>query len=567
MALALSIDKELLSEQFASDSPVARAAAVTTLASHGTSAAAYRGLAVQAAAALNDSSAAVRAASCWSLGKMGDAGLPFSEKVFQRLEDGSIEVCVEAALALGRIGHGKQLRGRVCEAMVRLLKTPNSAQLRAAAARSLAALDAEVARHTDAIIPLLADRNLDTRAAGLFALSACGIHASQAAEQVSKRTAEPMLRKKAFQLLGQMGETGAKYAGEIVKHLYDEDVEVRQAVIETLAMLKQHLVDQPSIPTYAAELLRHRVGKFRAAGAACLGMLGVEFSADFVDEIASLLKDDSGCEACEAIHNLVSQGLVSQPPVWMMKPNCAAAFALGKFGSKGAAYSWALAKRSASKSWEMRLACCQALGEMGEEGFQRVGDVADCLADNEPLVQVAAIQAIEKMRMASGFRESCIARLRACLLHSEDSVRQAAVAAFGNIGDASIAAELTPLLEDACIDVQVATLVALSELGAESSYASKVSEFFAVPSAGLRIAAATSAGMLGSQGAQHVVELCSLLSDPLPAVRCAACRALAKLATSGASGPGVMQHLQHATQDDVQSVASAAEEALKAIAA
>merc|ERR1719264_677078 len=55
-------------------------------------------------------------------------------------------------------------------------------------------------------------------------------------------------------------------------------------------------------------------------------------------------------------------------PAKLRKPNCAAALALPKIGEKGAQCAFLVAKLTADRDPELRMASLQSLGEMGAKG-------------------------------------------------------------------------------------------------------------------------------------------------------------------------------------------------------
>jgi len=221
----------------------AAAAAALEVLAPGRATAARTAAGLAAAERLAASDEEVRYGALLELIGLGRAARPHGRRVAQLLREerqslGVRMLACEALVALGE--------DAASEASLALEAQLGSEEptLRRVAVLSLGHLQG--AHHAvAAVVPLLRDANLQVRDAALVAL--CLMLGSGAAPtgEMAKATAsrlrEPLLRESAAVVLGLLGPEGGCWAGELLPYLSDSDLRVREAVVEALVNLREHL--------------------------------------------------------------------------------------------------------------------------------------------------------------------------------------------------------------------------------------------------------------------------------------------------------------------------------------
>ena len=110
-----------------------------------------------------------------------------------------------------------------------------------------------------------------------------------------------------------------------------------------------------------------------------------------------------------------------------------------------------------SRSWDVRWAAAEALGEMGD--LRAVAPLLAALQDEDWRVRWAAAEALGRIG------EPAVEPLLAALQDEDEDVRRAAVEALGKIGDPGAVASLSAALQDKDWRVRQAAAEALGEMG------------------------------------------------------------------------------------------------------
>jgi len=422
------------------------------------------------------------------------------------------------------------------------------------------------------------------------------------------------VRAYAFPALVRTGQAAEQYVAEIIPFLEDGDHATRQAAVETLGALASH-VDQDSV-SRIAELLGHHNPAFRAAGAAALGSLGEQLAGEFAQAVKELLYDDEQWEVLEGPPALQvdmygrpgsTQQLRGQ---LLTKPCCAAVVALGKLGSKGQGYVVELTKQFVwSSDPDFKIACMEALADMGETGAEYSSYIARCVKErgNPPHVRAAALLVLGDIVrrtnpsqshsewMAQERVNASLAVIAEALTDPDPDLQVYAVYAMGSAGPqaADYIPQLARIVEDRGSHLLATAVKALGDIGKSAAgHAKKVSDLLgdermpvrhnaaealgamgAVhfadlisghirdPSCDVRAAAAVSLGRMGQM--PNAVSIARLLFDPLSIVRRAACVGLGSLLKQAQGGlpRGLAEQLKAALDDDSACVREAALEA------
>lgn len=298
----------------------------------------------------------------------------------------------------------------------------------------------------------------------------------------------------------------------------------------------------------------------------------------------------------------------------LTKPCCAAVTALGKLGTAGQEFITAVAKQFVwSSDPDFKIACMEALADMGEKGAEYSNYVARCVKERgaPPQVRAAALMVLGEIIGRTSLNQTSnnewivnerintsLARIAEALTDQDPDVQVYAVHALGAAGSHAkdYIGQLAGMLEDRSSHLVATAVKALGDIGREArQHAPAVAalledvrmpvrhnaaealgamgaEDFAVelvgrlrdPSCDVRGAAAMALGRLGQS--QHALAIGRLLIDPLSTVRRGACVGLGRLAQAGQRLPrGIAMQLEGSLDDDVAAVREAAREAWKQV--
>jgi len=253
-----------------------------------------------------------------------------------------------------------------------------------------------------------------------------------------------------------------------------------------------------------------------------LGALGEEKAAAYADQISRLLADTA----------TVGTNIEALP--CMCKPNCAAAAALGRLGKAGKDLAGSVAKISIFLDIDLRCACMEALGNMGE----KIEVLLENLGDFDKRVRVCCLDAfvvISKNGVTIG--KTSITRMSQCLADPEPAVREhaaLALSAISGVPIADFAGAINVVLDDISSEVVVAALKLIASLGKQAAlFAVSVSSKLEHPSENVRAAACTALGEMQENGAQYAEQVARKFLDPSCKVRRAASAALGDFGVQG----------------------------------
>jgi HEAT repeat protein len=376
--------------------------------------------------ALQDEDSEVRAAACWTLGKIGDPqAIPH---LAQALQDEAWWVRKAACEALEAIGDPQAI-----PPLLQALQDEDWG-VRAAACKALGKIgDPQAIPH---LAQALQNEAWGVRAAACEALGKIGDpqaipHLAQALQNEAW-----WVRKAACWTLGKIGDPQA--ISLLLQALQDEAWEVRKAACEALGAIG----DPQAIPPLL-QALKDEDRWVRKAACEALGKIG---DPQAISLLLQALQDEAWevrKAACEALGMIGDPQAISlllqalQDEAWEVRK--AACLALGKIGDPQAIPPLLQALQDEDR-W-VRAAACEALGKIGDP--QAIPPLLQALQDEDWWVRAAACEALGKI----GDPQAIPPLLQA--LQDEDRwVRAAACEALGKIGDPQAIPPLLQALKD-----------------------------------------------------------------------------------------------------------------------
>ncbi|CAK0879554.1 unnamed protein product [Prorocentrum cordatum] len=340
----------------------------------------------------------------------------------------------------------------------------------------------------------------------------------------------------------------AKHSSEIASALLwsgDDEEDVHRAACEALGALGPRL---PAAEVSAlAGQLRHPRGAVRAAAARALGAVGPAGGSRHADEVAALASDPhedaqlSGAECLSALgeaQRLAAFVQSSSPPAVRV-----ALLGLGRAAQARLDHAGLIAAQLAHPDAGVRLAACQASGEIGgsctEEHLARLAAAAS--AEGEAKVRRAAVQALGR---AGG---PGVPHLAAFFRDKDEAIRHYAAEVLAQVGGEATASCAAGLLRDASPEVRRAALLALGRTGpAGLHHAAALAERAAADAdRAARLAAIQALGEVGAEGQAGAVG--QLAGEPDQGIRFAAVCAL-----SGPRARGLLVHQDRPRAEGVQ---------------
>uniref|UniRef100_A0A7S4UUE0 TOG domain-containing protein n=1 Tax=Alexandrium monilatum TaxID=311494 RepID=A0A7S4UUE0_9DINO len=480
------------------------------LLAEGRSAAAYKGLAGEAANCLSHPHGQVRATACSVLAEMGEAGAPYVAELLKRfdIQERDPEVQKQAMRALGACGGDLTSLQEVTALLEVEVKKP---EMQVATLRAMAELGLAES-FSETIVTFAKGPRTHVRMAALTALGTLGAEAAAHVDLIAGRVAEPVMRTEALQILGRLGEPAAKYLPQVADCLRDSDPSSREAAAEALKSLGRFAgAEHEKTVQKVLKLLDLPDDGAKAAGITALGCLGAQLAGGYAHRIAGILT----CVAPEPVVARVekeerlpppyspfelrclakcakygvSQTAEQQPaplepprpaarpppalPSFLRKPNCAAALALARLGKQGQSYIGTIAKMAAAADVELRLACVKALGEMDGRGQVQAEMILNRFVDKEPAVRAAALAALSRLASRGvELDELVVKKMNSMLVDPDDGVRCAAALAVVEVGGPYAflgSSKVLPLLKRPQEEAVVVGLKVLGTLGSRGA--------------------------------------------------------------------------------------------------
>jgi HEAT repeat protein/beta-glucanase (GH16 family) len=299
------------------------------------------------------------------------------------LKDNDPRVREGAAWALGTTGRG--VEGAV-PAVIEALKDENS-PVRQHAAQALFEMRSEELAAVPPLIELLGDESAGARSSAADALGTIGPQAKAAVPALTRALSDKdqRVRRQAASALADMRCEAGPAVPALIKLLKDESSAARQDAANPRGR-RQH---------------REREWTARGAAALALGAIGPPAAAA-VPALTELLKDEVADVRCSAAWGLGGIGPRAKPAVPALiellgsdeQLQGFAARALGKIGAEARDAVPALITLLNSGAAGIRPVAAWALGNMGPDAAAAVPAITELLKDKDPLLQVAARDAL-----------------------------------------------------------------------------------------------------------------------------------------------------------------------------
>lgn len=472
-----------------------------------------------------DPTVAVAAAEAFAAS--GAAGQRHEEALLGLLLRSEDSVIVAGLRALARLGPLIQpARKAVVIRQVAACLT-RSVAVRSAALRTLAALKAT--RQALAIADLVQTEKVPevqgiavevlAQLASLTAEAESCFPEDAREKKLAEMLGDDRLRYSALIALGFLGDKApASLLQKATEALSDADLTTRWAAVGAVGAMGEQAAASNAAIDALMGLLKSPEAARRAAGASALAAMGAS-ALPSADLVATLTKD---LEVVPAPPQATSGG---RPPARLLMPRCAAVAALGAMGAE--AHTAVVAQGLLDKSWEVRQAAAEALGNLGEAARSHASSLIGCLADGSYPVRAAACVALGTCRapealpgLAQAFEDESAVVRRSALEAASALVAE----------EESFCHEVFKAVTDTNAQVRAAAVKCLARhprLG--PSYAGVVATKLLDHDADVRAAAAAGLGELGDAGRGYEKEVQAMINDPSEAVRQAAGYALANL--------------------------------------
>ncbi|HVK09773.1 MAG TPA: HEAT repeat domain-containing protein [Gemmataceae bacterium] len=332
---------------------------------------------------IGDTASTVRLQAAEALGRLGPAAFPACSHLVARLRDEDETVRCAAAITLGGLKCPEAV-----EPLRMLLQDP-SPEVKAAAAKGLAALNAYAAPAVPELVPLLQDQDQAVRDAAAEAIGKTGPLTAEVTETLAGGLAseDTMVRARTAEVIGTIGPAAEESAPALVELLDDENDRVRAKAVKALSQIGEGAADVA------------------------------------VPRLVRALRD---------------------PDAWV---SALAAEALGEMGESAEAAVPALVRSLRHGTTQVRANAADALGKLGGGASSAVPALVQAAADEDGGVRAAAFKAVGEIGTLT---PAAVAALRAALIDGDPRVRSAAVEALGRVGSVGVVpvAELLPLLQD-----------------------------------------------------------------------------------------------------------------------
>lgn len=544
---------------------------------------------------LSDPDPRHRAACLQELGNMGESGASAAgtaESAAELFGDGDPLVQSMAILAVGKMGQfGAAYSDRILSKL-----DSDSTQVRDAALHALATLGERVSRHADTVEKCLQDKDPEIVADACFALGSMKVQSCAKKIAAKLQDADDsvvvaaimglarldaevdavgkMLSHKSERVRGSVMNSLPKMSGcealapAVAKCVADPDCFVRIEAMCLMTHMGEKAAGQAKV---LLPMLRHQNPGVRAMSA--MSLAGLKGGADEeilaeVIVVESLLADE---EEDTSSMSLVKAGIQPKLESMCRKPSCAAAALLGALGVKAQASCPKVAAGLSSPDGEMRSECAAALGKMGGDQFE--SELIDLMDDPLPRVVAAACAGLGALADLSESSASAAAaeKMAECLDDKSPVVRAAAAAALGRMHEEALEHlnALARKMEDPVWSVRVACIEAIAgpscgERG--QMYAANVCRHVFDQDFQVRVAAVQALMRMGERGGAFAEEVASLLQDPFPEMREEALKALAAFGPVVA-GPWKQEIERVSQQDSLDRVKAEALKTLDAFSA
>jgi len=478
---------------------------------------------------LDEREARLRIRAAVALGRIGDPRAVAS--LSRGLKDRDRGVRAAAAWALGQVGGRK-----AADTLMRFSSGRSDPQWSVRAVAAAALGETGDRRAVTALLGLIgeprADSKEEVRAAACWALGRLGAPRAAPGLLTSLELDTLLVRRAAALALG--GSDDPRVTGALVRSLWTGEPSLRRAALRALAGPPPR-EESPRRPGPPPRFVHLDTGQVQVA--------------EYVDELARVppgRTDPTRAaaalpKAAGTLHEALLEALTSDDPAVVLqvlsdldhRPD---GLALGPLtegeGAKPVAKllsdllatgpaGEALTERAGSEDPRVRARVVSLIGKAGPASEAAGAILTAALADAEPRVRHAAVEAAGR-RGGSGAR----ALLEKAAGDEHWSVRAAAATALGRLGDPAAGARLAAALRDEFAYVRASAAEALGRLQARTSTPALVA-VLGDRSAAVRAAAATALGGIGDPTAREAVR--ALRSDESVLVREAAGRAVTRL--------------------------------------
>jgi HEAT repeat protein len=303
------------------------------------------------------------------------------------------DVCRSAAIAAGKLG--KPALGE----LVKLLKDDN-ADIRFHATSALREMGAQAEPAIKSLLPLLRDKDEEVRASAAIALGAVGEPAVAVLVE-SLADKEPEMRRAAATGLAQVGKRAKKAVGPLIKSLKDDDSETRLAVIRALGTIG----DSEAVKPLTA-LLSDKDSEMRRVSAVALGEIGTP-AGPAAATLAGLLEDKDRPVRDSAMIALFRIGKPSVTPLREVlkktresDAKVLALFALGAIGEDAEEAVGDIANALKDDHADVRFYAARALGRLGSKAKSAIKALESATKDKDASVSKEARQALDQINSA-----------------------------------------------------------------------------------------------------------------------------------------------------------------------
>ena len=448
----------------------------------------------------------------------------------QALKSEDPQVRRRVTFALGEIG------APAVSALTEALESED-AEVRMLAADGLGRIGEDAKRAVSQLVVAISDNDERVRLVAVDALGAIGSEAGSASDELAATLKERILRARAAEALGKIGNTAVPVLLQAINH---EDSGVREAAIYAVGRAGK---DNPDVVEPLVSVLMGKSETARLLAADSLGRVGDVA----VPALVKALNDEE------------------LPERWL------AALALGRMGEDGASAAADLAAALNDDDEQVRSAAAHALSELGPAAIEALPAMKECLTeitgearlnlgwafwtiaedpwgpqvishtlnDDELHVRVAAAVALGKIGTEAAW---AVPKLTEALQDESPKVQAAAALALGQIGTDAKAAipALEKSLETVTDETRLNVGWAMWEISKHRWAISAISHTLKSEDAAVRVAAANSLARIGKPAASVAPALTQALRDRHAQVRSAAAVALGEIANEAHDSSDVL---------------------------